>query len=589
MISRIFITITIAISCFIVSTDAFAARNEDLFRAQQAADQGDWEAALEHARKAVENKPKDEDTWAMLADAELFLGDTVSAVQHYETALEHNPKLASAVLDLTSLYVTKDRLENADRVVAAAEKKDSRGRIDEIKVARALILGKQGKIAEATAILASATGKHPDNPLYPRMLARIYRNAGVPDLAAINYEKAWTLDQGNADLAFEYGQTLLKLKRYDEANRLFAIVQERDPDNKSVDYLRGRLLHAAGRFAEASSELEKAVEKKPEDFLSNYWLGIAYLDFARSTGKNVYGLAIAPLDKALELRPEREDVSKQLGLAVFEQGRFNYRLANQDTTDEFKSEKLHTALDLFHESLQYDQADEVYSYMARAFDKLENLDSALVYTQKQLDFMLLKHVKTSMEEAAIANGDTSMSTQDLDIAQYTDSTSLRIKIALENMNDVRRYVSILQRLKDQKGLVKFLSGLSENETIFGQYGMILANAYIETNKDNKARETVNRLIEKNPEDCSLHQLNAYIDLKRDRYKSAIQVLLKGVKACPKDPELWVFLGDSYYFSDEKHRPTVEKSLEAYRKSCDLGSAVGCEKAEQIVQILEQWR
>ncbi|MBU0691792.1 tetratricopeptide repeat protein, partial [bacterium] len=295
---------------------------------------GDWEAALAHAQKAVTNSPKDDDAWSMLGRAEVFLGDTASAVQHYEKAVEYNPKLATAVLDLTSLYVSMERMADAERVVAAAEKKDSRGKIDEIKVARALILGKQGKIAEATAILASATGKHPDNPLYPRMLARIYRNAGVPDLAAINYEKAWTLDQGDADLAFEYGQTLLNLKRYDEANRLFAIVQERDPDNKSVDYLRGRLLHAAGRFAEASSELEKAVEKSPEDFLSNYWLGIAYLDFARSTGKNVYGLAIAPLNKALELRPERKDVATQLGLAIFEQGKFNYRLASQDTTDE---------------------------------------------------------------------------------------------------------------------------------------------------------------------------------------------------------------------------------------------------------------
>lgn len=589
MQSRIFTIIAIGLCCLLLIPETFAARNEDLVRAQAAVDQGDWEAALAHAQKAVETNPKDEDAWSMLASAELFLGDTLSAVQHYEKAVEFNAKHAMAVLDLTSLYVSMDQLEDAERVVAAAEKKDSRGKIDEIKVARALILGKQGKIAEATAILASATGKHPDNPLYPRMLARIYLNAGVPDLAAINYEKAWTLDQGDADLAFEYGQTLLKLKRYDEANRLFAIVQERDPDNKSVDYLRGRLLHAAGRFAEASSELEKAVEKSPEDFLANYWLGKAYLDFARSTGKNVYGLAIAPLNKALDLRPEREDVAAELGMAVFEQGKFSYRLANQDTTEEYKTEKLHDALDLFHESLRYDHADEVYSYMARCFDKLENLDSAMIYTQMQLDYMLVKHLKSQMKKHAVANGDTASVMEEPDVAMYADSAELRTKIALDNVNDLRRGVSILQRLKDERGIIAFLEDFAGDDTILAQYGMILANAYIETNENTKARAIIDRMIEKDPSDCSLHQLNAYIDLKNDRFKSAIEVLLKGVKACPKDAELWVFLGDSYYFSDEKHKPTVEKARDAYKKACDLGSSIGCEKAEQIKQILEQWR
>ncbi|MBU0692095.1 hypothetical protein KKH18_09835, partial [bacterium] len=295
------------------------------------------------------------------------------------------------------------------------------------------------------------------------------------------------------------------------------------------------------------------------------------------------------LNKALELRPERKDVATQLGLAIFEQGKFNYRLASQDTTDEYKAEKLQTAIDLFHESLRYDHADEVYSYMASSFDKLENLDSALVYTRMQLDHMLLKHVKSQKMKHAVANGDTTGEITEPDISQYADSTALRIKTALENVNDLRRGVSILQRLKDQKGIIGFLEDLSGDDTILTQYGMILANAYIETNENTKARAIINRLIEKDPSDCSLHQLNAYIDLKNDHFKSAIEVLLQGVKACPKDPELWVFLGDSYYFSDEKHRPTVEKARDAYKKSCDLGSETGCEKAEQIKQILEQWR
>jgi tetratricopeptide (TPR) repeat protein len=541
VLQRILIILTAGFCCIAGLTDAYAARNEDLIRAQSAAAAGDWEAVQAHAQKAVANDPKDADSWAMLASACLFLGDTAAAVQDYERAVERNPKLSGAVVDLTSLYVSMNRLEDADRVVAAAEKKDSRGKIDEIKVARALILGKQGDIASATAILASATGKNPDNPLFPRMLARIYRNAGVPDLAAVNYEKAWVLKEGDPELAFEYGQVLLNLKRYDEANRLFTIVQDRDPENLMVDYLRGRLLHAAGRYAEATAELEKAVKKRPDDFLSNYWLGRSYLDFAVSTGKNTFGLAVAPLSKALTLRPDRDDVAAELAKAIFEQGKFALRLANIDSTEEYKRERLIEAISFFHEARQnYSGLDDAFSNLARSFDKLNMLDSALYYTDLQIKTAILRledvqAVLSPLPPTPPDNPDGTPAEAPkrqlmLDVTApeaqpfLVDENNIQ-RVAKQYPSDVTRKISLLQRLEDQRGLVEFLKPLMGVEEIFDKYGMILANAYIETREYDQGRELINRLLEKNPADCDLHQLNAYIDLKRERYGSAITVLL----------------------------------------------------------------
>jgi tetratricopeptide (TPR) repeat protein len=163
------------------------------------------------------------------------------------------------------------------------------------------------------------------------------------------------------------------------------------------------------------------------------------------------------------------------------------------------------------------------------------------------------------------------------------------RVAKQYPSDVTRKISLLQRLEDQRGLVEFLKPLMGVEEIFDKYGMILANAYIETREYDQGRELINRLLEKNPADCDLHQLNAYIDLKRERYGSAITVLLQGVKECPKNSELWVLLGDSYYFSNEKDREIVQKSRDAYKRACSLGSGTGCEKAGQIDEILNNWR
>jgi tetratricopeptide (TPR) repeat protein len=163
------------------------------------------------------------------------------------------------------------------------------------------------------------------------------------------------------------------------------------------------------------------------------------------------------------------------------------------------------------------------------------------------------------------------------------------RAAKQYPSDITRKISLFQRLQDQRGLVESLKPLMNVEEIFNKYGVILVNAYIETREYASARDLINRLLEKNPSDCDLHKLNAYIDLKQERYGAAIQVLLEGVKACPKDQELWGYLGDSYYFSNEKDRATVEKAKDAYKRACGLGSATSCEKADQITEILAQWR
>ncbi len=612
---------------------AWSAPNPALDNARSKAKAGKWDEVQGLAADAVAADPNSDEGWRLRGRAELFLGDTTAAVQYLEQALTLNPKQADAIIDLTSVYVAMNQLENADRVVAAAEKKDPKGKLDEIKVSRALILGKQGKIGEATPILASATARHPDNPVYPLMLARIYDNANVPELAADNFDKAWDLDEGNPDIAFEYGNTLLELKQYDEADRLFRIVQDRDPENKQVDYLRGRLRFAAKRFAEAAAEFEKAVDKNPESFLPNYWLGRSYLDLSKAEKKNFYGAAIEPLRLALRLKPERKDISLSLAESEYFVGRTIFATAGQDSmsqesrtrlADEFAKQaagydanavprqpvpptppivpgpgevvpptpgepvvsdvdrvaevkalaarfrsaeaalrapdarlddknplrrelyELAIAAMLHAISDEPDLAkqQDVYAYVARAYDKLGNPEAALTYTDKQL------------------------------------------ALAPNSQSDITRKVSLLQRTDNQAQLAAYLGTLAADSALFAKYGMILVNSYIETSQYDSARATVKRVITADPGNCDAHQLNAYIDLKRERYGAAISALLDGVKACPNNADLWVYLGDSYYFSNEKDKATVQRAKDAYCRAGSLGSPVGREKCEQIGEILK---
>lgn len=597
---HIIIYIACTLSVWVV---ALGAKNEALDLAQAASESGDWEMVAEQAQRAVEAEPKNDDALRLLGKANLYLGDTTAALANYEAALQQNPKQAAAIIELTTLYVGLSRLEDADRIVSEAERKDSRGRLDEIKASRALILGAQGKIGEATPILASATAKNPDNSIYPTMLARIYAHANVPSLAADNYKKAWELDEGNPEIAFEYGQILLQMKEYDTADRLFKIVQERDPDNKTVDFLRGRLRHAAKRYAEAATEFQKSVEKNPHDFLANYWLGKSYVDLSKAEKKNFYAAAIAPLRTALKLKPDREDVAESLAEAQFFVGRMTFYLSQQDTISEEilsrVAEDLNKLTGTEGSPQPVEQGEMLVALRQSASDlraAAQNLSRDTQTVRERLLSLSILQMRQAIMDVAEIVGSHDVYAHiaraydrlgDLDSALvYTD---LQLAVTPESSGDITRKISLLQRQDHQSALADYLETLVADSAMQDRYGLILVNAHIETGRYDEARSAARRVLAREPGNCDAHQLNAYIDLKRERWASAIAVLLEGVRACPKNSDLWVFLGDSYYFSNEDDKPTVQKAKEAYCRAAELGDRVGKEKCEQVGEILKRMR
>ncbi|MDD5088302.1 MAG: tetratricopeptide repeat protein [bacterium] len=547
MLKRLTYILAAVCAAWLMATPVWAAKNEALNQAQQAAAHDEWEEAAALAQQAVDQEPKNENAWALLAQAQMELGDSAAAASGWETALGCNPRHAESVLALTEYYLGQDRTSEAERVVAAAEEKDKKGKIDEIKVARGMIYAHSGNMPEATKILASATAKNPKNPLYPQILAGIYANKQVYDLAEKHYSDAWALAPGNPSLAYEYGLVLQQQKKYKDALDLFKVVQEKDPNNKAVDFLIGRLYYGAGRYAEAARQLETAVEKRPDHFLSNLLLGRSYLELSKREKINVYGLAVDWLRRTLELRPDREDVKQLLADALTQEGRMFYLAGTTDSTDGAAAQ-LDSSIWVTKEALAvYPEQPGAYSQISRIFDKKNQLDSALAYAQLQY-------------------------------AQTPD-----------DQREFARVVNLSQRLNRQGDLIALLAPVIQDTAMLARYGMILTNAQIETGNYGDARETIKKVIEHDPANCDAHSMHAYIDLKRERYTEAIPALRAGVRACPNDGGLWVYLGDCLYFSAPKDKETVQEAKEAYTRACAIGHRDGCEKKEQVTELLKTLR
>jgi cytochrome c-type biogenesis protein CcmH/NrfG len=549
-----------AVSFLLLAVSAAVAKSDALNKAKEAASHSDWEQVVQLAGQATKEDAGNEEAWTLLGQGQMAVGDTASGVASFQQALRIEPRTPAAVLDLTSYYLKIDSVAAADRIVVAAEERDSRGKYEQIKVARGLIFAKQGDqdgMAKATQIITSATIKDPKNPLYPQMLARIYADKKVSALAEKYYADAWALSPGNAAVAFEYGLVLLDEKKYDEALNLFKVVQQKDPKNKSVDYLIGRLYFAARKFGEAAQQFENAVQKRPDHFLSWMLLGRSYLEYSKAEKVNFYPKSEAALRKALELRANNADAKKALGETIFTEARIYYQRGVLDSSGNGRA-LYDTSIAFAHEAVKFDSTIAgAFGQIARAWSKQGNLDSTIAYSRLQL-------VQTPNDESEFA-----------------------------------RLINALQRKKDNAGLVESLQPVYDKldwstpkaagdstkkpqDRFIDRYAGVYAFALVESGKTTAARDVLKQMIGYNLAWCEGYSQLAGIDMNKQNFSAAIPTLQNAVRACPKDGDLWNSLGECYYFAQKK--PTkgdVEKAKEAWKRACQLGSRDACDKLKQL--------
>ncbi len=555
----------------LLSSNANAA-NKALIAARAAAAHGEWEQVGFLVQNVVGADESIAEGWALWGDAKLALGDTAGAIDMYETAIIQEPRQAASVLALTTHYLSLSKLHEAERVVSAAERRDEKGKIDEIKVARGLILSKQGNFPDALRILATSAEKNPKNYLYQQIIARLYNDAGVKEQAREYYDKAWKLSQKEPQLAYEYGLVLVDLHEYNEALNLFKQVQEADPENKSVDYLIGRLYFAAKQYGEAATQFEAAAKKRPEHYFTHLLLGRSIYEMAKAEKKNYYHQAELPLRKAVSLKPDRLDAKPLLGEILMTQARLYFQravAAGADTIPGMVAALCDSSIGLAKESLTFDSSlAGVHSLIARAFNKAGNLDSSITYSKLQLtvtpdDELEFKRLINSLQRKK-------------DMPGLIET--LRPAFTKHDWTPVVTPPDSLQAKTDSTSA---LAQKTPQQLFITGFGAVFVNALTETGANAEAKAAINTMIGCDPTWRDGYSFGAYIDLKKENYSAAIPILQAGVKACPTADDLWLLLGDCQYFSNPKSKDNLKKARDSYYKAMQLGNKAAAEKFEQL--------
>lgn len=539
------------------------AKSKAMEPAKAAARQGDWITAMQMTQNVLRSEPGNADAFSLQGDYHWANGDSSRAAESYEKALKNDPKHPDAIIRLTQYYLVEKRTADAERMVVDAENKDPKRKIDQIRAARGMLNAAKGDFAGATKELVSLATKDAKNPLYPMLLARLYNSKGVKEQARQYYQQAWNLRPEDMDLADEYAQVLLDMNDNQEALTVLKVVQEKNANNKSVDYKIGRMFYASAwkdpkLWGEAAKNLQFAVDKRPDHFLSQFLLGKTLLEYSKAEKKNLYKNAENCLRLAKDLRPNRTDVQESLNQVLDVQGRLNLQLAVSDSIAARTQAYGDTALVYFQELRAAAPTFKGVNFnIAKVWVKLANPDSVVFYCK---------------EELAINPGDPAVMSRL--VGTYTKR---------------KDFAGLSQTLKPLFDGLNWQEAGGDNDKtpqseFIAKYGAALANAYMELGDPTQARSTLETMLSYRPIWKDGHALNAYIDLKRNNFAGAIPVLQRAVDAMPGEADLWLQLGDSYYFSNQKHKPTVLKAKDCYLRASQLGSREGGQKFQQLAAV-----
>jgi Tfp pilus assembly protein PilF len=228
----------------------------------------DFAGAKAILQKAVEQDSKDSQALFYLGVAESGLGETDAAIGHLQQALQLDPKLVEAALNLSALLLDKERFDEAlsvaDQGLASAP--NDTGLIQ--NKAMALLLS--GKEADAAPLLAQIVEKKADDDGLRFMYAQALVAAGDETRAKEQLGKlAASKDR---EVLASAADLLGRLKSWDDCAKALTGAIAIEPASE-LYVKRGLCLHGKDDEAGAKADFDKAIELDPKSAKAHFYLG----------------------------------------------------------------------------------------------------------------------------------------------------------------------------------------------------------------------------------------------------------------------------------------------------------------------------
>jgi tetratricopeptide (TPR) repeat protein len=241
-------------------------------------------------------------------------------IASFEKYLEKDPKSHDARLALAQLYLSADRLDDAQKQFEQMRKNDPKDLTPLMALALVAIQKKQPDKAQDYLLQYAKGAENTPNAdpgqayIYLAQLSLEQKN----DAAASQWlDKIPRTSQQYLPAQITRAQLLAKQGKVDEARQLLASIQSQTSDPRDQALLArtdAAVLFEAQRYPEAEAELQKAVASFPDDPDLIY-------DYAMSAEKNGhYDVMETQLRALIKLQPDNPQAYNALGYSLVDRG-----------------------------------------------------------------------------------------------------------------------------------------------------------------------------------------------------------------------------------------------------------------------------
>jgi tetratricopeptide (TPR) repeat protein len=272
-------------------------------------DIGDTKSALETLEKAVEINPSLSESRTNLGNVYLKQGRIKDAIYEYETALKINPGDAKTYNNLGNAYTERGWVDNAIYEYTQALELDPNF-IDAYKNLANAYCRKE-RFERALRQLKRALIWEPKNASLYNQIGGVYSQMENYREAIYHYQRALTLKADFAEAYYGLAVCYNKQGLVDDEIRAYKKALTVKPNLVAALANLGNAYFKKAKYDAAIEQYKKAIRIKPDDGTAHYNLGAAY------SNKGDYEQATAEYLKAVEIEPKMGDAHKGLAFAFY--------------------------------------------------------------------------------------------------------------------------------------------------------------------------------------------------------------------------------------------------------------------------------
>lgn len=293
-----------------------------IMRADLALARGDAPAAITDLRAVLRDQPESVPVRRALARAYLRSEETALAEETLRSAIESNPADPQLRVDLAEVQLRTGQAERAlrtleDTVAETPANLAAQERLFRLQVSN-------GDLRAASETAAAVRSARPDLPLGQFMTGVVLRAEGKRAAATTAFESALKLQPSAAEPLVAITEMQIEDRRVGDALARLENVAREQPSNVVARNLRGELLTAERRYAEALVVFDEAIRLSP-----GWWVPYRGKSLAQIAGGEGDAAAVT-LERGLEATRDALPLGMDLAALHERNGRHDAAIATYE-------------------------------------------------------------------------------------------------------------------------------------------------------------------------------------------------------------------------------------------------------------------